>query len=203
MVMKLAKHAAQHHNHECIGTEHLLLGLVKEGEGVACAVLKNLGVTLEQVRTETEKLMQIGPRGFFVSEFRQTPQTEKVIDYAREEAHNLRHNYVGTEHLLLGLLREQEGIAAQVLAALDLTLAQVREETLNLLGRGMEKMATPTSPQPTAEDRAEIASALDVLSLALSAAAVQIRAGEDCSEDSPLAKKITAALGSLPRQCKF
>jgi ATP-dependent Clp protease ATP-binding subunit ClpC len=146
-VMQLANKSAKLHNQKYIDTEHLLLGLVKEGKGVACYVLKNLGVTLEQVGEKTEKLAHIGPRGFFMGKLVQTPRTKKVIEYAMEEAGNLKHHYLGTEHLLLGILQEQESIAAQSLAAFGLTLEQVRGETLNLLlGRGAGETATPTSP---------------------------------------------------------
>jgi len=133
-VMQLANQEAQRFNHEYIGTEHILLGLVKEGSGVAANVLKNLDIDLRKVRTEVEKLVQAGPEMVTIGKLPQTPRAKKVIDYSIEEARNLNHNYVGTEHLLLGLLREQEGVAAQVLMNLGLKLEDVREEVLNLLG---------------------------------------------------------------------
>jgi ATP-dependent Clp protease ATP-binding subunit ClpC len=137
--MQLANQEAQRFNHEYIGTEHILLGLVKEGSGVAANVLKNLDIDLRKIRLEVEKIVQHGPGGeqVVMGRLPHTPRAKKVIDYSVEEARNLSHNYVGTEHLLLGLLREQEGVAAQVLMNLGLKLEDVREEVLNLLGHNM------------------------------------------------------------------
>lgn len=137
-VMQLANQEAQRFNHEYIGTEHILLGLVKEGSGVAANVLKNLDVDLRKIRLEVEKLVQSGPDMVTMGKLPQTPRAKKVIEYAIEEARNLTHNYVGTEHLLLGLLREDEGVAAQVLRNLGLKLDDVRDEVLNLLGHNLE-----------------------------------------------------------------
>jgi len=137
-VMQLANQEAQRFNHEYIGTEHILLGLVKEGSGVAANVLKNLDVDLRKIRLEVEKLVQSGPEMVTMGKLPQTPRAKKVIEYSMEEARNLNHNYVGTEHILLGLLREQEGVAAQVLMNLGLKLEEVREEVLNLLGQPSE-----------------------------------------------------------------
>ena len=146
-VMQLANQEAQRFNHEYIGTEHILLGLVKEGSGVAANVLKNLDVDLRKIRIEVEKIVQTGPDMVTMGKLPQTPRAKKVIEYAMDEARNLNHNYVGTEHLLLGLLREQEGVAAQVLMNLGMKLDDVRDEVLNLLGHGME------SAEPGAEER--------------------------------------------------
>ena len=146
-VMQLANQEAQRFNHEYIGTEHILLGLVKEGSGVAANVLKNLDVDLRKIRMEVEKIVQTGPDMVTMGKLPQTPRAKKVIEYAMDEARNLNHNYVGTEHLLLGLLREQEGVAAQVLMNLGMKLDDVRDEVLNLLGHGME------SAEPGAEER--------------------------------------------------
>ena len=137
-VMQLANQEAQRFNHEYIGTEHVLLGHVKEGSGVAANVLKNLDVDLRRIRAEVEKIVQSGPDMVTMGKLPQTPRAKKVIEYAMEEARNLNHNYVGTEHLLLGVLRESEGVAAQVLMNLGLKLEDVREEVLNLLGHGGE-----------------------------------------------------------------
>jgi len=142
-VMQLANQEAQRFNHEYIGTEHILLGLIKEGSGVAANVLKNLDVDLRKIRLEVEKLVQSGPDMVTMGKLPQTPRAKKVIEYSMEEARNLNHNYVGTEHILLGLLREQEGVAAQVLMNLGLKLEEVREEVLNLLGHGMEAGDVP------------------------------------------------------------
>src|SRR6516165_3068524 len=137
-VMQLANQEAQRLNHEYIGTEHILLGLIKEGAGVAANVLKNLDIELRKVREEVERLvtrsLDVSPPG----KLPQTPRAKKVTEYAIEEARNLNHNYVGTEHILLGLLREEEGVADQVLLNLNLKLDEVREEVLNLLGHNME-----------------------------------------------------------------
>ena len=137
-VMALANQEAQRFNHEYIGTEHILLGLVKEGSGVGPNVLKNLDIDLRKVRLEVEKLVKSGPEMVTMGKLPQTPRAKKVLEYAIEEARNLNHNYVGTEHLLLGLLREQDGVAAQVLMNLGVKLEEVREEVLNLLGAGVE-----------------------------------------------------------------
>ncbi len=137
-VMALANQEAQRFNHEYIGTEHILLGLVKEGSGVGANVLKNLSVDLRKVRLEVEKLVKSGPEMVTMGKLPQTPRAKKVIEFAIEEARNLNHNYVGTEHLLLGLLREHDGVAAQVLMNLGLKLEEVREEVLNLLGAGVD-----------------------------------------------------------------
>jgi len=143
--MALANQEAQRFNHEYIGTEHILLGLVKEGSGVGANVLKNLDVDLRKVRLEVEKLVKSGPDMVTMGKLPQTPRAKKVIEYAIEEARNLNHNYVGTEHLLLGLLREHEGVAAQVLMNLGLKLEEVREEVLNLLGAGVDPEEASTS----------------------------------------------------------
>ncbi len=151
-VMQLANQEAQRFNHEYIGTEHILLGLVKEGSGVAANVLKNLDVDLRKIRNEVEKIVQPGPDIVTMGKLPQTPRAKKVIEYSMEEARNLNHNYVGTEHILLGLLREQEGVAAQVLMNLGLKLEDVREEVLNLLGHGMESAeGTSERGQPGAK----------------------------------------------------
>ncbi|MDR3233926.1 MAG: ATP-dependent Clp protease ATP-binding subunit [Planctomycetaceae bacterium] len=137
-VMQLANQEAQRFNHEYVGTEHLLLGLIKEGSGVAANVLKNLDIDLRKIRHEVEKVVKSGPDTITMGRLPQTPRAKKVLEYSMEEARNLNHNYVGTEHLLLGLLREQDGVAAQVLMNLGLKLDDVRREVLNLLGHGID-----------------------------------------------------------------
>ena len=138
-VMALANQEAQRFNHEYIGTEHILLGLVKEGSGVGATVLKNLDVDIKKLRLEVEKHVKSGPDMVTMGKLPQTPRAKKVIEYAIEEARSLNHNYVGTEHILLGILRESEGIAAQVLMSCSLKLEDVRQEVLNLLGAGVEE----------------------------------------------------------------
>jgi ATP-dependent Clp protease ATP-binding subunit ClpC len=137
-VMALANQEAQRFNHDVIGTEHILLGLVKEGSGVGATVLKNFDVDIKKLRLEVEKHVKSGPDMVTMGKLPQSPRAKKVIEYAIEEARALNHNYVGTEHILLGLLRESEGIAAQVLVSLGLKLEDVRQEILNLLGAGVD-----------------------------------------------------------------
>ena len=160
-VMQLANQEAQRFNHEYIGTEHVLLGLVKEGSGVAANVLKNLDIDLRKIRLEVEKIVQSGPDMVTMGKLPQTPRAKKVIEYAMEEARNLNHNYVGTEHLLLGLLREQEGVAAQVLMNLGLKLEDVRDEVLNLLGHGIEGEEAPSSSRSSGKGSKSKTPALD------------------------------------------
>ncbi len=136
-VMGLARQEAQRFNHEYIGTEHILLGLIQEGSGVAANVLRNLDIDLDKIRREVEKIVQSGPSMVTMGQLPFTPRAKKVLELAVEEASNLGHNYIGTEHLLLGLIRENEGVAAQVLLNLGLKLEDVREEVLELLGADM------------------------------------------------------------------
>ena len=156
-VMALANQEAQRFNHEYIGTEHILLGLIKEGSGVAANVLRNLEVDLKKVRIEVEKHVQSGPDTVAMGKLPYTPKAKKVIELAFEEARSLGHNYVGTEHLLLGLLREQEGVAARVLMNLGVKLDDVREEVLSLLGAAQEgdQAAPPPAGFPGAEEGGE------------------------------------------------
>jgi len=133
-VILLAKEEAKRFNHDYIGTEHILLGLVREGEGVAAAVLASFGLSPDKIRLEVEKLVQPGPSTVISGDLPFTPKAKKVIELAMDEARSLGHNYVGTEHLLLGLIREGEGVASQVLMNLGLELDKVREEVMNLLG---------------------------------------------------------------------
>jgi len=135
-VIIIAQEEAKRLNHDYVGTEHILLGLVALGEGVAAKVLSNLGVDLRRVRTEVEKLVGTGDNVMLLGEIPFTPRAKKVLELAVEEAQNLGHTYVGTEHLLLGLLREEEGIAARVLENLGVHINEVREEVINLMGEG-------------------------------------------------------------------
>jgi len=152
-VMALANNEAQRFGHEVIGTEHILLGLVKEGTGVGANVLQALGVDLAKVRMQVERMVKSGPEMPTMGKLPQTPRAKKVLEFSIEEARNLNHNYVGTEHLLLGLLREQEGLAAQVLMNIGLKLEEVREEVLTLLGPGMEaESSAPPGLKGSRED---------------------------------------------------
>ena len=132
-IMALANQEAQRLNHEYIGTGHILIGLVKEGSGVGATVLKNYDVDIKKLRFEVKKLVKSSPDMVTMGKLPQTPRAKKVIEYAIEEARSLNHNYVGTEHILLGLLRENKSTAAQVLMNLGLKLEDVRQKVLNLL----------------------------------------------------------------------
>jgi len=145
-VIILAKEEARRFNHDYIGTEHILLGLIREGEGVASAVLQKLGVSLENIRLEIEKLVQPGPTTQIIGDIPFTPRAKKALELAAEEARSLGHNYIGTEHLLLGLIREGEGIASQVLLNLGMDLNSVRNEVMELLGSALPGM-NQGSPQ--------------------------------------------------------
>ena len=150
-VILLAKQEAKRFNHDYIGTEHILLGLLREGEGVAAAVLQSLGMNLNNIRLEVEKLVQIGPATIVTGDLPFTPKAKKVMELAMEEARTLGHNYIGTEHLLLGLIREGEGVASQVFMNMGLDLEKVREEVIKLLGSttpGMQFGSNPPSNPP-------------------------------------------------------
>ena len=139
-VLTLAQEEAQHFNHNYIGTEHLLLGLVREGDGVAAKVLSNLGVELSKVRSAVEFIIGRGDRAV-LGEIGLTPRAKKVIELAVDEARRLNHHYIGTEHLLLGLVREGEGIAAGVLESLGVNLERVRAETTRILSQSSPQAA--------------------------------------------------------------
>lgn len=155
-VLLLAQEEAKSFNHNVIGTEHILLGLVREGAGIAAKVLISMGVDLNRIRMEIEKLIGRGNAQLVSQSISYTPRAKKVIELAIEEGQNLGHNYVGTEHLLLGLIREGEGIAAQVLNNLGVDLAKARKAVLDMLGsvqgslpesKGQAGTATPTVDQ--------------------------------------------------------
>lgn len=136
-VIVLAKEEAKRFNHDYIGTEHLLLGLVREGEGVAAAVLQKLGLDLESIRIEVEKLVKPGPQTQVMGDIPFTPRSKKVLELSAEEARSLGHNYIGTEHLLLGLIREGEGVAFRVFLNLGVDIQKARIEIMELLGSGI------------------------------------------------------------------
>ena len=134
-VMSLARLEAQRLYHDYIGTEHILLALVKEGTGVASVVLREMGVELKEIRSEIERTVERGPEPVSASQqLPYTPRAKKVIELSLEEARNLGHHYIGTEHLLLGLLREHDGYAAQVLIGIGLKLEDLRDEVHGFLG---------------------------------------------------------------------
>jgi ATP-dependent Clp protease ATP-binding subunit ClpC len=137
-VMLLANEEAICFRHEYIGTEHILLGLVQEGSGVAANVLKNLDVDVQRIRLEAEKVVSRGSDPVTMSKLPWTLRAKHVIELAMEEARNLRHNYIGTEHVLLGLIREEEGVAAHILLNMGLNLDEVRNEVLMVVGTGRQ-----------------------------------------------------------------
>src|SRR5476649_516758 len=132
-VLALARKEADRFNHNFLGTEHLLLGLIKLGQGVAVNVLQSMGIDLETVRMEVEKQSQQGPDQKMIGNIPYTPRVKKVLDLAKREAKNLNHTYIGTEHILLGLLREGDGVAAKVLRNLDVDIEEARQRTLKEL----------------------------------------------------------------------
>ncbi|MCX5708881.1 MAG: ATP-dependent Clp protease ATP-binding subunit [Candidatus Omnitrophica bacterium] len=152
-VIILAKEEAKRFNHDYIGTEHILLGLIREGEGVAATVLEKMGVSLENIRIEIEKLVQPGPATQIIGDLPFTPRAKKALELAAEEARSLGHNYIGTEHLLLGLIREEEGVASQVLLNLNLDLSTVRNKVMEVLGSELPGVgATGTKTKTPALD---------------------------------------------------
>ena len=132
-VLALARKEADRFHHNFVGTEHLLLGLIKLGQGVAVNVLQKLGLDLETVRLEVEKQVGTGPDQKLMGNIPYTPRVKKVLALAQKEARALNHTYVGTEHVLLGLLREGDGVAARVLKNLDVDIEQTRQEILKEL----------------------------------------------------------------------
>src|ERR1035441_6627004 len=131
--LSLARQEADRFNHNFVGTEHLLLGLIKLGQGVAVNVLQKLGLDLETVRMAVEKAVGTGPDQKMTGNIPYTPLVKKALALAAQEAKNLNHTYVGTEHILLGLLREGDGVAARVLKDLDVDIEQTRQEILKEL----------------------------------------------------------------------
>ncbi|MDB6016784.1 MAG: ATP-dependent Clp protease, ATP-binding subunit ClpC [Pedosphaera sp.] len=161
-VLALARKEADRFNHNFVGTEHLLLGLIKLGQGVAVNVLQKLGLDLETVRMEVEKQVGTGPDQKMIGNIPYTPRVKKVLALAAKEARALNHTYVGTEHILLGLLREGDGVAARVLKNLDIDIEQTRQEILKELDPNFaaqeeqppsEGGATPASERPAPSEK--------------------------------------------------
>ena len=149
-VVVLAQEEARMLNHNYIGTEHILLGLIHEGEGVAAKALESLGISLDAVRQQVEEIIgqgQQAPSGHIPF----TPRAKKVLDLSRREASQFGHNYIGTEHILLGLIREGDGVAAQVLVKLGADLNRVRQQVIGMLrGQRAEDAPPPSGPPPAA-----------------------------------------------------
>lgn len=144
-VLDLAQSEAKHYNHNYIGTEHLLLGLVREGDGVAARALANLGIELPEVHSAVEFVIGRGER-LVTGEIGLTPRARKVIELAVDEARRLGAHYVGTEHLLLGLVREGEGIAAKVMTQLNVTLDLARGEVISILTQAGSPVSEAVGP---------------------------------------------------------
>ncbi len=151
-VLALAQEEARRLHHHYIGTEHLLLGLLREGEGLAAQVLQKLGVTLDEARNRVEFIVGQGDHEA-TGEFPLTPRAKKVLHLAVEETARLGHQFVGTEHLLLGLIREGEGIAAGVLKNLGVTLEKARAETIQLVHARLEAQPLPAEATLVADDQ--------------------------------------------------
>src|SRR5205085_7740867 len=145
-VLSLSQEEAQRFQHNYIGTEHLLLGLVREGEGVAAKVLKNLGVDLNKVRSKVEFIIGRGDR-IVLGEIGLTPRARHVIELAIDEARRLNHHYIGTEHILLGLVRDGEVIALGSLESLGVNLEKVRTQTIQVLGQGSHQFISHATQQ--------------------------------------------------------
>ena len=153
-VLAMARDEAKSLSHEYIGTEHMLLGLLREHEGVAATVLQNLDVDIDQIRESVLQVIKRGrPYSMSSADLPYTSRAKKVIELSMNEARQLHHSYVGTEHLLLGLLAEEKGIAAQVLTGAGLSLEVVRAETLRILGTE-SSVASGAQGQPTSGSRA-------------------------------------------------
>src|SRR5687767_614524 len=158
-VLALARKEADRFNHNFVGTEHLLLGLIKLGQGVAVNVLQKLGLDLETVRMEVEKQVGTGPDQKMIGNIPYTPRVKKVLSLAAKEAKALNHTYVGTEHILLGLLREGDGVAARVLKNLDVDIEQTRQEILKELDpnfTSQEEQPASETPEKTPEKKGEV-----------------------------------------------
>ena len=153
-VVVLAQEEARLLNHSYIGTEHILLGLIHEGEGVAAKAMESLGISLEAVRSQVEEIIGQGgssPSGHIPF----TPRAKKVLELSLREALQLGHNYIGTEHILLGLIREGEGVAAQVLVKLGADLSRVRQQVIQLLS-GYQGGQGKSEPQAAEIGRAHV-----------------------------------------------
>src|SRR5256886_2427371 len=154
-VLALARKEADRFNHNFVGTEHLLLGLIKLGQGVAVNVLQKLGLDLETVRMEVEKQVGTGPDQKMIGNIPYTPRVKKVLALAAKEAKALNHTYVGTEHILLGLLREGDGVAARVLKNLDVDIEQTRQEILKELDPNFQSSEDAPAGEGAAKAPAE------------------------------------------------
>ncbi len=154
-VIILARKEADRFNHNYIGTEHILLGLIRLGQGVAVNVLRGMGIDFETIRIEVEKAVGSGPETKVIGDVPLTARAKKVIELAVEEARNLNHTYIGTEHILLGLLQEGEGVAAKILRSLNVDLEKTRQDVLRELQSTMEQQPEEEGEAVEGEDRAQ------------------------------------------------
>ena len=181
-VVVLAQEEARMLNHNYIGTEHILLGLIHEGQGVAARALESLGISLEAVRQQVEEIIGLGqqaPAGHIPF----TPRAKKVLELSLRESLQLGHNYIGTEHILLGLIREGEGVAAQVLVKLGADLNRVRQQVIQLLhGPGSAEREGPAMAPRERGLPPEIAARLDAIDSRLSAVEQRAGTGPDTTE---------------------
>jgi len=194
-VILLAKEEAKRFNHDYIGTEHILLGLIKEGEGVAATILKNMDLSLDKLRIEIEKLVKAGPSTMVSGDIPFTPKAKKVIELAMEEARAMGHNYIGTEHLLLGLVREGEGIASRVLLNMNLDLDKVRKAITGLLG---SSSGFPYAPGESAKAGKSRTPALDSFGRDITALAKENKLDPVIGRD----KEISRVIQILSRRTK-
>ena len=167
-VVVLAQEEARLLDHDYIGTEHILLGLIHEGEGVAAKALESLGIRLDTVRREVEEIIGRGggqPSGHIPF----TPRAKKVLELSLREAMQLGHDYIGTEHILLGLVREGEGMACKVLVKLGADLPKVRAKVLEMVAGGAAEERSPGAPMPTLAISAELMAVLEEASRAAAA----------------------------------
>jgi ATP-dependent Clp protease ATP-binding subunit ClpA len=208
-VVVLAQEEARMLNHNYIGTEHILLGLIHEGEGVAAKALESLGISLEAVRQQVEEIIgqgQQAPSGHIPF----TPRAKKVLELSLREALQLGHNYIGTEHILLGLIREGEGVAAQVLVKLGAGLNRVRQQVIGMLraGEAEPEQLLPGEGSVVAEEassmrataRAEStahAAPLRVIGSRLQLESLNVRLGEMISRLDVIAERLAAIEGHL------
>ena len=200
-VLQMAREEAARLHHEYVGTEHILLGLIREGEGVAAAVLSNLNVDLEEIQQKIEDSVKKGKAAAAAGpDLPYTSRAKKVLELAMSEARELNHSYVGTEHLLLGLLREEKGIAAQVLTDVGVNLEQARAETLRLLGSEMPQPAAGTAPPPQQQksEKKSKTPALDHFCRDLT----QLAAGGELDPTIGRAKEIERVMEVLSRRKK-
>src|SRR5450759_247489 len=207
-VLTMAREEAARLHHEYVGTEHILLGLIREGEGVAATVLQNLNVELEEIQQKIEETVKKGKAGQASGpDLPYTSRAKKVLELAMSEARELNHSYVGTEHLLLGLLREEKGIAAQVLTDAGVNLEAARAETLRILGTEMPQQgssqappsaAGPQTPAPQKGEKKSKTPALDHFSRDLT----QLAGGGQLDPTIGRAKEIQRVMEVLTRRKK-